>query len=402
MPDGLTRGDRKLLAIAGGVSFVVIALGVVLSFQVGDASENPTTYSVGSNGTKAAYLLLVRSGYHVRRWEESMLDLPAGEAGTFILAEPQGAPTPEERSALAGFIEEGGRVIATGTAAAFFLSGHSEPGGHMYAIPDPIAGLTWERIPSISLSSITRAASEITLAPQAYWYPESSAMKLYGGVEKPRVVKYARGKGEVIWWASATPLTNAGLREPGNLEFFFACLGDAQRPVFWDEYFHGHRRAEAAARRRSRFTWIGAQLALIVAATLFTYSRRSGPVVVPKSESRLSPLEFVRTLGAVYDRAGAASIAVDIGYERFRYQLTQRLGIAAGSSADQIDRAARTRWNFEGSALCDLLRACEAARKDPHVSSDAAVVLSGSLADWTARLGLRPGAQPPPLIRENG
>jgi hypothetical protein len=125
-------------------------------------------------------------------------------------------------------------------------------------------------------------------------------------------------------------------------------------------------------------------------------------MVVPKSESRLSPLEFVRTLGAVYDRAGAASIAVDIGYERFRYQLTQRLGIAASSSADQIDRAARTRWNFEGSALSDLLRACEAAREDPDLSSDAAVALSGALADWTARLGLRPGGQTHPLIRENG
>src|SRR5262249_8624395 len=110
MPDGLTRGDRKLLAIAGAVSFVVIALGVVLSFQVGDASESPTTYSVGSNGAKAAYLLLMRSGYNVRRWEESMQDLPAGEVGTLILAEPQGAPTPEERAALAGFIEDGGRV----------------------------------------------------------------------------------------------------------------------------------------------------------------------------------------------------------------------------------------------------------------------------------------------------
>jgi uncharacterized protein DUF4350 len=388
MSDGLTRGDRKLLAIAGVVSFVVIALGIVLSFHVGDASENPTTYSVGSNGAKAAYLLLARSGYRVQRWEQSLLDLPAGDPATLILAEPQGAPTPEERSALTEFIEEGGRLIATGTTAGLFLSDDSNTFLHMYAIPDPIAGLTWERIRSTSPSSITRAASEITLAPQAYWYPESSAMKLYGGIEKPRVVKYARGNGEVIWWASATPLTNAGLREPGNLEFFLACLGDAQHPVLWDEYFHGYRRAQTAARRRSHFTWISAQVLMILAATLFTYSRRSGPIVVPKSESRLSPLEFVRTLGAVYDKAGAASIAVDIGYERFRYQLTQRLGIATSSSIDQIDRAATTRWDLEGSALKDLLRSCEAARQDANLSTEAAIALSRSLADWTAKFGL--------------
>jgi Domain of unknown function (DUF4350) len=390
MSDGLTYGDRKLLAVAGGVSFVVIALGIVLSRHVADATENPTTYSVGSGGAKAAYLLLAQSGYHVQRWEESLTDLPTGDGGTLILAEPEGSPTPEERAALTEFIEEGGRLIATGTTAGFFLSDYSKPLGHMYAIPDPIAGLTWERIPSTSPSSITRAAAEITLAPEAYWYPESSVMKLYGGLEKPRVVKYARGKGEVIWWASATPLTNAGLREPGNLEFFLACLGDAQRPVLFDEYFHGHRRAEVAARARSRFTWIAGQAVLILTATLLTYSRRSGPIVAAKPESRLSPLEFVRTLGSVYDRAGAASIAVDIGYERFRYQLTQRLGMGSNSPVEQIDRAATARWNLEGQALGELLRSCERARHDPNLSTEAAIALSRSLTDWTARLGLSP------------
>jgi hypothetical protein len=390
MSDGLTRGDRKLLAIAGAVSIVVIALGILLSFHVGDTSENPTTYSVGSNGAKAAYLLLVRSGYRVQRWEQSLLDLPAADASTLILAEPQGAPSAQERAALTEFVEEGGRLIATGTTAGFFLVDESNTFLHMYAIPDPIAGLTWERIPSTSPSAITRAASDITLAPQAYWYPESSAIKLYGGAEKPRVVKYARGSGEVIWWAAPTPLTNAGLREPGNLEFFLACLGDSSRTVLWDEYFHGYRHADVVARARSRFTWIGVQAALILAATLLTYSRRSGPIVVPRSESRLSPLEFVRTLGAVYDRAGAASIAVDIGYERFRYQLTQRLGIAPNTSADQIERAAGARWNVDGPALGELLRSCEAARRDSNLSTDAALALSRSLADWSARLGLSP------------
>jgi Domain of unknown function (DUF4350) len=396
MPDGLTRGDRKLLVIAGSVSFVLITLGIVLSRHAADASEAPTTYSVGSNGAKAAYLLLAASGYRVQRWEQSLVELADADAGTLILAEPQGGPTTEERAALTEFVEEGGRLIATGTTAGLFLPGESNTLLHTYAIPDPVAGLTWERIPSGSPSSITRAASEITLAPQAYWYSESSAMKLYGD-EKPRVVKFRRGRGEVIWWASATPLTNAGLREPGNLEFFLACLGDARPLVLWDEYFHGHRRAEAVARTRSRFTWIAGQAALILATTLLTYSRRSGPIVAAKSESRLSPLEFVRTLGAVYDRAGAASIAVDIGYERFRYQLTQRLGIAGNSPIEQIDRAARTRWNLEGPALGELLRSCEAARHDARLSTDAAITLSRSLSDWTARLGLSPRQ-----MKENG
>ena len=136
---------------------------------------------------------------------------------------------------------------------------------------------------------------------------------------------------------------------------------------------------------------------LILTATLLTYSRRSGPIVAAKAESRLSPLEFVRTLGSVYDRAGAASIAVDIGYERFRYQLTQRLGIASNSPVEQIDRAATARWNLEGPALREMLHLCERARQDPNLSTEAAIALSRSLTDWTARLGLSPRQ-----MKENG
>ena len=40
--------------------------------------------------------------------------------------------------------------------------------------------------------------------------------------------------------ASATPLTNAGITQPGSLEFLLAAIGDKQTRVLFDEYVHGY------------------------------------------------------------------------------------------------------------------------------------------------------------------
>ena len=176
---------------------------------------------------RAIAMLLLAAHYPVTRWEQSPRELPRDPHATLILAEPERASTIEERAALAQFIERGGRVIATGASGAFFLPEHR-------VAPDPIAGITWKRIPSRSPSSITRAAPEITLGPQSYWDAGDSTLPLYGDDDdraRVRVVKADIGQGEMIWWASATPLTNAGVREPGNLEFVLACLGDPRRRI---------------------------------------------------------------------------------------------------------------------------------------------------------------------------
>ena len=380
MPRSVTLDDRTLLGAAGGVSVLLIGLTLALG-RTAYAPEVPTTYSAGLGGSKALYQLLEASHYTVGRWERPLRDLPRAAGTTLILAEPEGNPTMDDRQALERFIAQGGRVIATGVSGAFFLPEHRQ-------VPDPIGGLTWKRIPSRSPASITRAAADITLAPQAYWALDSSALALYGDDDKVRVVKYAIGRGEVIWWASATPVTNAGAREPGNLEFVLACVGDRHQLILWDEYVHGYRETVSASLIASPFRWVAGQLALLVAAVLLTYSRRSGPIVAAEVQSRLSPLEFVRTLGALYQRAGAAPVAVDIAYQQFRHRLTQRLGLSGTASADVLQRAVRDRWRHDDRALGELLLACDAARREPGLPEGEALGLTGSLWDYTRKLDL--------------
>jgi hypothetical protein len=373
--------------LGAGLVFVLL-IAAALLFGSGEQSqaEFPSTYSTASGGAKAAYLLLSDSGYKVQRWEKPLSDLPRATARTLIVAEPNEAPTREERERLKTFISEGGHVIATGMFAGTFLPEND-------STPDLLAALTWKKASALSPSHITRAAPQIMLSPRAYWRSFSAAYPLYGDGDRTVVVKYPFGRGEVLWWASATPLTNAGLKEPGNLEFFLACLGGQKNEILWDEYIHGYRQTLAASIAHSPAKWLFLQLVLLAIAVVATFSRRSGPTFVPASVVRLSPIEFVQTLGGLYQRAGTASVAVDICYRRFRFWLTKRLGIAANTSAEELASAIRGRWSLDDDHFIATMKQCESASTDPFLQAPVALHLVQELDGYSAQWNLFQGVR---------
>jgi hypothetical protein len=301
-----------------------------------------------------------------------------------VLADPVEAPTREERESLKDFLFSGGRVIATGMFSGTFLPENE-------SVPDMLLGMTWKKVSGISPSAITRAAPEITIAPQARWSAYSPANALYGDGDEVVVVKYPYGSGEVLWWAAATPLTNAGLKEPGNLEFFLASLGDTKAPILWDEYIHGYRETLGSSVGHSPVKWLLLQLALLGLAIVATFSRRSGPISAPVTDVRLSPLEFVQTLGGLYENAGTASVAVDVSYQRFRYWLTRRLAVGNNISISDLELVVRDRFAPKDDRFAAVLRRCESAKADPYLSESEALHLVQQLDEFASRWKLFEG-----------
>jgi hypothetical protein len=143
------------------------------------------------------------------------------------------------------------------------------------------------------------------------------------------------------WWASATPLTNLGITRDGNLQLFLNGVSDEDgQPleVYWDEYFHGRHGSLWSYVRQTPVFWGLLQACCLVLAALFSFSRRSGPVAAPPTVSRLSPLEFVDTMGSLYQRAGAASIAVDTSYRHLRLELARRLRLPTNATNAALAR----------------------------------------------------------------
>jgi len=355
MPHALDSGDRKLLIVAGVLLVLLVIASAFLSPKEtgGGSAPFPSSYSAKWDGAKGAFLLLKDLGYNVERWEQSPLELGNQTPEVLILASPIQPATSEEKAAVADFLRAGGRVVATGWAASQLLPQRS----HLtegFPLGDAV------KFPALIPSPVVRGAPEISMIPPQGWHPVSpSELVVYGTDDTAAVVTYDFGKGEVIWWGSSSPLTNAGLRQSGNLALFLNSVGPPGRVrVLWDEYFHGSHGSLLDYLGRTPLYWGALQFALVFLAILATFSRRQGPISVPVKPSRLSPLEFVETLGDLYLSAHAGSAAVRIADQRLRFQLSRQLGLPANASdADLASGAAKSlSWN-EREFAATLVRA---------------------------------------------
>jgi len=386
MPHSLSAGDRKILFIAGGAFLLLVVLGFLFAPVSNTDSNAATTYSTASGGAKAAYLLLQETGYHVERWQHSPTALKPDEHTVLIVADPALMPNEKQKAALEQFMSRGGRVITTGIFGARFLP---EDSSEYNALPKN----PWSEFKALAPSAITRAAPTIKLAPVARW-SGSSGIALYGDREQTVVVRYPRGRGDAIWLAAATPFTNAGIKESGNLEFLLAAIGDKQQTrVLFDEYVHGYGESDTPEKSHPLMIALVAQSAVLGLAALLTFSRRSGPIRPMPAESRLAPLEFVETLGGLYQQAHAASVAVDVYYQRFQYWIIRRLGIGKNATPEDLDRAVRERWHLKDDGFLSTLQAAASARYRPDLPQREALEIVQALYSYAVTLKLFPATK---------
>jgi hypothetical protein len=386
VPLKLETSDRRLLVWAG-LTFVPLLLTLALFSSEETDSGIPSTYSSQASGAKAAYLLLKGLGYSVERWEQPPAGLPADASGTvLILADAFRVPERQDRDAFELYLSRGGKILMTGSAAGLFL-----PQAEIERewAPEPIPR---EYQPQL-LTSLTRGGA-ISMSPAAYWKHCSTRCLVHyseglAGAARPIVVSYRAGKGEVIWWAASAPLSNQGISRAGNMDLLLNSIGPASDyRVLWDEYFHGSQRTAGSYLKETPVLLGLAQGGLIVLALLLTYSRRNGPIYPANTPSRLSPLEFVETLGGLYRRAHATRAALEVPYVRFRALAARQLGLKADASASELARAASNRLGYQDERLEDLLVSIEGALEDPQLEESRALELVQQLHFHARRLQL--------------
>lgn len=393
MQAAMNRADRRLLTIAGVV--VALLLAAALAFSPGpggEASLVPSTYSATSSGARAAYLLLADLGYQEQRWERPPAGLEDVANGPLlILAEPTETPTQPEKAALWRFVSQGGRVLFCGPEIGSFFPEHP--------VKAEGPGQEWMEVTPSLPSALSRGVRKVVLDPEAYWgKPDTSQLRLYGGEDSAAIVDWRIGKGDLVWWMSATPLTNAGITQADNLNLFLNSVGGAEEEkpaVYWDEYYHGQRTGLWGYFEKTPLPWSLLQFGLAAVAVLLTFSRRSGPVIPAPQVSRLSPLEFVETMGGLYERAGAASVAVAVPYRRFRLELARMLGCSANTADAELAQAAGERLGFDAAQLAKTLESAAGASEETKLKDKVALELVRDLERYSQNLR-SPGA----LIQE--
>jgi hypothetical protein len=322
-------------------------------------------------------------GYSVEHWRNSPAKLLEHGVNTVLVVDvPTQNPREEDIQEMRKYVQSGGRLLAIGPTALALLP-HQQP---MAGRPR----FAWQDYPALVPSTITRGAAVVSMAPTVYWRRDDSTSQVqFGDAERGVVASYKYGKGEVIWWAAPDPLTNRGITQQGNLQLLLNSLGPAgDRTVLWDDFFHEGEATLAESLLNSPLKWSLLQLGLLAVAVVFTYSRRHGPLRPLQQPSRLATLEFVETLGGLYERAGATELPVQVAYERFRHQLRRKLGIGATETPQQVAARLQDRLGELASQCEQTLTECESARYQDQLEAKDSLRLVKSLNQLSEQLKL--------------
>jgi hypothetical protein len=370
------KSDRRILFI---LSSAVIALIVVVNLLAPSSAQNdprPTTTNSGPQGAKAAYLLMRALGRKTSRWEQPLkeLDTESAKDTTLVLAAPNYDETQKEdlRAALKNFMEHGGRVLAIGPSGAALLpDSEVKPN----AMERPRTCTTTPEGPGPLAQ-----AGPVEISEYSHWTasePQFIVEQRCDG--NAVVVRYAVGSGEAIWWSSAKPLTNEGLKHDASLRLLLASVGEG-RAVIFDESLHAAVATLWSKAQGLPLKWLLAQTIAVMVLLVFSFSRRRGPVRMPVTLPRSSPLEFAASMGDLYAKAGATSAATEAARRNLVQVLEREAGVARATVSrgpEAIAEALEHRFGGNWGLVASHLRDAQASTtKEIASRSGLALVLA--------------------------
>ncbi len=390
------RDRTLLLGLCAAVLGLIAAMSVVAP-ATANRDPRPSSYNTAPGGAKAAFLVLEGLHRPVARWERPLDDLEGVDASrtTLLLLEPMYSALEKDRLAYAlkGFLERGGRVLTTGADGALLLPGGATKSGRRFAAlcytqpegPGPLA-----------------AAGNVETYDPVRWGDEGPAVRVEQRCGPDAVaVRIPVGRGEAIWWSSPAPLTNAELKKGADLRLFLASLdgpiGVQPRAVLFDESLQQTVRSKWTAARDLPLGWLLGQAGLVFGLLVFSFSRRRGPVRLPVTVPRSSPVEFAVSMGDLYERAGASGAAIGAARRRLERVLVGEGGLSQGrlqGGAEAVvaalearfgDSADRAAWRLLG----EHLREASAAEDTPLKAGNALALVRalGEDAERVRRAG---------------
>ena len=288
-----------LLGCAALVGMLIVVLAL-FSPTNDDEDLTPSSYSTAPHGAKAAFELLRQTGYQVERQSEPLAQIAdrVDDHATVVFADPFLQNVTAARDAVKTLLDKGARVLVTGYAGGLLAPGNAvEVSRYSGAECDADANGFGQ----------LAGSGTIHMMPQARWKQSDPRYQVvYTCRDDAVAVTYPAGKGTVIWWAGSSPLENSGLQQADNLVFFLNSIGPpAGTRVFWDESLHGDSPSLLSYTRGTPLHLIGWQLVLVAALLLWSYGRRSGPLRPDPIVPRATQIEFVHSLGSLYQAAAA-------------------------------------------------------------------------------------------------
>lgn len=385
------RQECIILALTAVVAAIVLGVLLVAGLLQESGSEERwfrTTRSTNVEGMIVYYTLLERLGMPVNRSYSPLLAEDLDELDVLFLVEPLIPLSREEASALSRWVGRGGALVCTAHASPLLVSLHDmdtilqeERPETRLLLPKPtMAGLRLE-IPAEAadlplardVTAMQLASTNALVLPQADSSREPvKAEHLLADVMGLRIAARSVGAGQVIVLADSSFLANGRIGEADNALAAvnlacYALAGGRGRGIAFDEYHFGFGRHEsawsvmAALLFRTSAGW--AVLSITAAGLLFLAykGRRFGTRRKPTRQRRRSKLEYVHSVGAAYQAAGADRLAFRLIFDWFRRKAAAFAGVSSKAGAHGIASALAARAKVQPGPCEELMVQCEAA-----------------------------------------
>jgi len=129
---------------------------------------------------------------------------------------------------------------------------------------------------------------------------------------------------------------------------------------------------------------------------VFSLSRRRGPLRMPVTLPRSSPVEFAMSMGDLYEKAGAMSAATEAARRRLLRMLSREAGVSQESlqhGPEAIAEALRVRLGGDWSELREHLVRCKEMEHGKATAHGALVLVRALNGDVTmVRSRLKPAS----------
>lgn len=180
----------------------------------------------------------------------------------------------------------------------------------------------------------------------------------------PIALDFARGRGRVVLVAEPTLFNNIGLGSGDNAALaFHLAAGENDRPVVFDEYYHGALMGLGPVALLGIFPYGAIGAFVLFATLLWAWSNgvRFGPPMDAPPESRRNILEYVDAMARLFRRGGKRAFVLRVNREGLLDELRRELRLPNGSPSDIVRRRLRQANEARGRRLDEVLNEVDRA-----------------------------------------
>ncbi|MGC8668293.1 MAG: DUF4350 domain-containing protein [Chthonomonadales bacterium] len=386
----MARLNKEALLFAGAVVLVAALTATTARSEFGRAKQaEPSSYSVGPAGYGAAYRLLRAEGYPVGRLEAPYTSLPSQPALIIACTPFDRAVESAEAARLDQWLRLGGVLVLVEGAAEDTLNDRfgirldQASARRVSLIPEDPASPFMKDVSKVRVSGELRVARSVgkrfhTLVASGGAYL-ITWQHLLG-----RVLAATDG----IGWNNRNIAADDNAVLLVNIAGWFHALHPEGRILF-DEYHHGYGINTAAPSLWQIIGSVGRGLLFyglgVFVLVVVNLNRRFGtPRPLPQGH-RVQTLDYVTSMGALYRRARATDLPIEILYRDLVRVLTTRLDLPPDAATDAIVRAAGSILHWNETEVGAVLRNCEAVLATRTASEAEMLTLARALNNLRRR-----------------